>query len=92
MIVRILGEGQFELPEGSIGHLNTLDAALEAALEGSDDEVFQQALAALLANIREVGAPLEDDSLESSDVVLPFADASREDVAELLREDGLIPG
>ena len=72
--------------------MNTLDAALEAALEGPDDEVFRQALAALLANVREVGTPLGHDTLESSDVVLPFADASREDVAELLREDGLIPG
>lgn len=92
MIVRILGEGQLELPESSIEHLNVLDAALEAALEGSDDEIFRQALTALLVNVREVGTPLEPDTLEASDVVLPFEDASRADVAQLLREDGLIPG
>ena len=31
MIVRIMGEGQFEMPEESLARLNELDDALEAA-------------------------------------------------------------
>jgi hypothetical protein len=33
MIVRILGEGQFEVPEAAVAELNELDGALEAAVE-----------------------------------------------------------
>ena len=92
MIVRILGEGQFELPPDAIDAINELDAALESALEGTDEASFRAALDALLANVRSVGIVVPDDSLDSSDVVLPFADASSDDVRELLTGEGLIPG
>ena len=31
------------------------------------------------------------DSLEESTVILPFADASEEDIRAMLTEDGLVP-
>jgi hypothetical protein len=93
MIVRILGEGQFRLPDSSLDEINTLDAAVESALAaGTDEAAFRSALEALLARVREVGAPLEADALESSDVVLPYAEASPAEVRDLLTEEGLIPG
>lgn len=92
MIVRILGEGQFELPADAIDAINELDAALESALGGSDEDVFRAALEALLAKVRSVGIVVPFDSLEPSDVVLPFSDASSDDVRELLTDEGLIPG
>lgn len=92
MIVRILGEGQFELPADAIDTINELDAALESALGGSDEDVFRAALEALLAKVRSVGIVVPFDSLDPSDVVLPFSDASSDDVRELLTDEGLIPG
>ncbi|MEO6822156.1 MAG: hypothetical protein ABI468_06780 [Candidatus Nanopelagicales bacterium] len=92
MIVRILGEGQFELPADAIDAINELDAALESALGGSDEDVFRAALEALLAKVRSVGIVVPFDSLDPSDVVLPFSDASSDDVRELLTDEGLIPG
>ena len=90
MIVRILGEGQFRLPDAEIDHINSLDAALEKALGGEGD--FDAALDALLATVREVGEELADESLETSDVVLPSADATADEVREMLTDEGLIPG
>lgn len=92
MIVRILGEGQFQLPADSLDDINQLDAAVEAALDGADEAVFRTALDALLARVRAVGTPAEADLLDVSDVVLPFSDASQQDVRDLLTEEGLIPG
>lgn len=92
MIVRILGEGQFLLPEDSLDDINQLDAAVEVALDSGEEPAFRAALDALLARVRQVGTPTDDESLEVSDVVLPFADASQEDVRDLLGEEGLIPG
>lgn len=92
MIVRILGEGQFELPADAIDAINGLDGALEAALAGTDEGAFRTALDALLAKVRSVGIELPEDSLQSSEVVLPFADASSDEVRELLTSEGLIPG
>jgi hypothetical protein len=39
-----------------------------------------------------VGKPLPDDEIVPSDLVLPSADASLDEVRELLGDEGLIPG
>ena len=40
----------------------------------------------------DAGTPLADDALVDSDLLLPPADATIDEVRELLDEDGLIPG
>jgi hypothetical protein len=50
------------------------------------------ALDALLDKVRAVGAPLPDEELVPSDLVLPSSDASLDEVRELLGDEGLIPG
>jgi hypothetical protein len=92
MIVRILGEGQFEVADAELDRLNELDAAVEAEVDAGNAEAFSARLAELLDGVREVGAPLPDDSLEDSDLILPPADATLEEVREMLAGDGLIPG
>ena len=92
MIVRILGEGQLDVPDSEIDHLNALDDALQEAVDSDDEARFAESLGALLGRLREVGTPLPDDSLLPSDLVLPSADAGLAEVRELLGEEGLIPG
>jgi len=92
VIVRILGEGQVDVPDGELDSLNSLDDALQHAVESGDDVEFTQSLVALLSRVREVGRPLPDDEIVSSDLVLPSADASLTEVRELLGDEGLIPG
>jgi hypothetical protein len=92
MIVRILGEGQLEVPDSELEHLNQLDGAVETAVESGDTDTFTKALGELLDGVRRVGTPLPDDSLEDSDLILPPGDATLEEVRELLTGEGLIPG
>ena len=92
MIVRILGEGQFDVPDERVATLNELDAAVESAVEAGDTEAFVSALEALLAGVRAAAVPHEAGTLDISDLILPPADASLEEVRDLLSGDGLIPG
>ena len=92
MIVRILGEGQFEVADAELPRLNELDAAVEAEIDAGNEDAFRARLGELLDGVREVGAPLADESLEDSDLILPPADATLEEVREMLADDGLIPG
>lgn len=92
MIVRILGEGQVDVPDSALDALNQLDAALHQACDDNDAEAFDHALGDLLAKVREVGTPLSDDHIVPSELVLPTADASLAEVKELLNDEGLIPG
>ena len=92
MIVRILGEGQFEVDDAATVELNRLDTELEAAVDHDDEAAFAAALHGLLAQVRTQGSPLPPDSLEPSDLILPDKDSSMDDVRRMLTDEGLIPG
>ena len=92
MIVRIMGEGQLELPEDQLDHLNELDSNVESAVSSGDESAFRKAMGALLDAVRSAGSPVADDALVDSDFIIPPADSSLAEVRELLSGDGLIPG
>lgn len=92
MIVRIMGEGQFDVPDSDLDRLNELDDELSAAIESDDPNRFASALDALLAVVRSHATPHDVATLDQSDLILPGPDASLEQVRSLLTEDGLIPG
>ncbi|WP_214326666.1 PspA-associated protein PspAA [Nonomuraea sediminis] len=92
MIVRIMGEGQVDISADDIAVLNELDGELESAIETGNEDVFRAKLHALLDKVRAVGKALPDDSLEPSELILPPADASIDEVREMLGDQGLIPG
>ena len=72
--------------------LNALDGAVEDAVEAGDEAAFAAALAALLAAVRAAGAPLADDCLEDSDLILPPADATLDEVRAAAHGRGPDPG
>ena len=92
MIVRILGEGQFDIGDAATSELNRLDTELEAAVNRNDAAAFTAALQGLLDQVRAQGSPLPVDTLEESDLILPPQDASMDEVRRMLTDEGLIPG
>jgi hypothetical protein len=92
MIVRISGEGQFDVPEGRVDELNRLDDDLTKAVDANDEAQFKTALEALLASVRTAGSELPPDWIGPSDLVLPSPDATIHEVREVLGDEGLIPG
>jgi hypothetical protein len=92
MIVRILGEGQYDVSDEALTRLNELDATVERSVEADDVDAFTAALTALLEGVRTVGVAHPADSLDESDLILPPSDATIDEVRALLRDDGLIPG
>lgn len=91
MIVRILGEGQFEISEDHAAAIESLDRDLESALSAADDAAFAAALQALVEDVRKAGSRLPDDSLVPSDLAIPPAGASRAEVLALLNDEKAIP-
>jgi hypothetical protein len=91
VIVRLMGEGQFELDEAACARLNELDDAAGAALEANDEEAFRARMRELGQAVRDHGTPLADDDLRPSDAIVPPDDLSLEEARELFSEEGLIP-
>ena len=82
MIVRILGEGQYEVPDTDADALDALDGQVVAAMDAGDEAAFDSALDALIAEVRRAGTRVPDDAFAPSELVVPFADA---DIAETRR-------
>jgi hypothetical protein len=91
MIIRIMGEGQFDVSDVESSALQGFDDEVERAFESGDDAAVRQALTDLHTFIIEKATPVADDYLGASDVVVPSADATLEDIRELLNGDGFIP-
>ena len=92
MIVRILSEGQYNVPDSQADALNELDDAVRDAIDSGNEVAFTNALGALLDAVHRLGGPVDIDDIVASDAILPPADATINEARELLQEDGLIPG
>ena len=92
MIVRILAEGQYNLPGAFVDELNEIDNELVEIVEREDREGFGAQLKTMLDLVREKGTPLPIDELVESDLVLPQSDITLEEAADLFTGEGLLPG
>ncbi len=92
MIIRIVGEGQFQVPSALLDELNERDNQIVRAVAQGRERAYYQAFARLLALVRRRGQPLAHDDLHPSDVILPAADTTFEEARVLFVGEGLIPG
>ena len=92
MIVRILTEGQFNLPGAFIDELNEIDNQLVEAVESENREEFEKFLKQMLDLVREKAKPVPDEEIVESDLVLPEPDITLEEAEELFTGEGILPG
>lgn len=86
MIVRILGEGSFDVPDADLPALEQLDTALVDALDRGDEATFSSTLADLIGLIRHTGKPVPPDDIRPSELVVPHPGSSLDEVRTLLAE------
>jgi hypothetical protein len=92
MIVRISGEGQYELPDEDAERLNELDNEAVAAVEAGDEARFAELWKQMLDFVCvEKGRQLADDELVESDVILPPRDSTFAEAKAEFTGEGLIP-
>ena len=91
MIVRLLGEGQFRLPDEDAERLNDLDNRAVSAVEAGDEDGFQDLWGQMLALVKADGNAVADDELLESDVILPPRDVTFAEAKGEFTGEGLIP-
>lgn len=96
MIVRVISQGQFVVPDDLLDELNGLDDLISAAVAGGDQGALDEALGALIDRVYQTGSRVDDDLLIDSDVILPDRGVTVAELKDLLTDpdfgDGLIPG
>jgi hypothetical protein len=91
MIVRVSGEGQYEVPDDQAERLNELDNEAVAAAQSGDEARFKELWEQILALVTNECRPLADDELVESDVILPPRDVTLAEAASEFTGEGLIP-
>ncbi|MHB8328424.1 MAG: PspA-associated protein PspAA [Acidimicrobiales bacterium] len=87
MIIRILAEGRYDVPDGALPAIEQLDAELVDALDRADDAAFTAALADLIGEVRHSGKRLPDDDVGTSALVVPHEGSTLVEVEALLAEE-----
>ena len=93
LIVRLASRGQYEIDddrERLLVELNQIDNRIVALLSQTEREM-QKLLDEMADQVRARGKVV-DDTLTESDLILPPADLTLAEAAELFRGEGLIPG
>ena len=91
MIVRLMGEGQYEIDEEVAKGLNDLDERAGDAVERGDEEQLRELLQRMTEAVRTNGARVPDEDLSPSEAVIPPDDLSLEEARRLFEDEGLIP-
>jgi chromosome condensin MukBEF complex kleisin-like MukF subunit len=91
VIVRVMGEGQFDVDDEVAKGLNDLDEQAAQALEAGDEEQLSELLRRMADAVRTNGARLADADLSPSEAIVPPDDLSLAEARELFEGEGLIP-
>jgi hypothetical protein len=91
VIVRLMGEGQYEVANDLQERLNTIDELAGDAAENGDELELHQRLEELAGLVRTSGQRLADEDIRASDLIVPPSDLSLEEARQLFKDGGLIP-
>lgn len=90
MIVRIMGEGQFQVSSSLLDELNVIDNRIVDYVAKENESDFKKELGKLIAMIKENGKPVDDAEIVESDIIVPPADLTLEEAAGIFKGEGLI--
>ena len=91
MIVRLMGDGQYEVDDEVAKGLHDLDEQAGEAVEQGDEEKLRDLLRRIADAVRANGARVPDEDLSASDGIVPPDDLSLEEARRLFEDEGLIP-
>ena len=91
MIVRLMGEGQYELDRKYMDEINKIENNLVSKVKRGDGRQFNTEFKKLSDYVRRNGKKMPDDLLKPSDVIVPPADLTLEEAREIFKGNGLIP-
>lgn len=88
MIVRISGEGQYELNDSAAHRLEALDTSVTDALHAGDERGFHRHLHEVMTFVRAEGKPVAADQVVPSQVIIPPDDVTMDEARRFFSDDG----
>ncbi len=92
MIVRLMGEGQYELDKKQVDELNKIDNNIVRIVKKGDEKAYKVEIKKLSDYVKTKGKLIADDVLKPSELVIPPEDLTLEEAKQIFEGEGLIPG
>lgn len=92
MIIRIMGEGQFNVKSSLFDDLNKLDNTIVEYVQKGNEPEYKKTLAKLIATIKRKGQVVDDKELVESDIIVPPADMTLEEARAVFKGTGIFKG
>jgi len=95
MIVRLMGEGQFEIDKKHLDAVNKIDNNIVKIVSGIDEKAVETAFKTeykkLIDHVRKNGKKISYEIIKPSDIIIPPADLTLEEARKIFTGEGLIP-
>lgn len=92
MIIRIIGDQQYEVKSSIVDKLNDIDNKIVELVAKGDEKNFKKEYAKMIALVRKKGKPLDPKTITGSHLILPPEDLTIEEAKRIFTGEGLIPG
>jgi hypothetical protein len=92
MIIRIMGQGQFEVKSSLFDDLNKIDNKIVEYVQKGNEKGYKKSLADLIGIITREGQMVDNKELVESDVIVPPADMTLEEARQVFRGKGIFEG
>ena len=90
MIVRIMGQGQYNVDNTLVKQLNAIDNRIINHISGEDKDGFREDLAELISLVRDKGVLLDPAKIVQSDIIVPPEDLTFDEASLIFKGHGLI--
>lgn len=91
MIVRLMGEGQYELDSKYLDEMNRIDNNIVKIVSRGDEIAFRTEFRKLADCVHKNGKRIADEIIKPSDIIVPPADLTLEEARTIFKGDGMIP-
>jgi hypothetical protein len=92
MIIRIIGQGQFNVPGRLFDDLNRIDNTIVGFVQEGSEQEYKKGLADLIGLVIREGKKLSEEELVESDVIVPPADMTLDEARQVFTGTGIFKG
>jgi hypothetical protein len=95
MIIRLMGEGQYEIDKKHLDAVNKIDNNIVKIVKSQDEKAvataFKIEYKTLIDYVRKNGKKIPHEIIKPSDLIIPPADLTIEEARKIFTGEGLIP-
>ena len=91
MIIRLMGEGQFEIDKKHLDEVNKVDNNIVKIVSKGDEKAYKTEYMKLAVLVRKNGKKIPDSIIKPSDIIIPPSDLTFEEAKRIFQGEGLIP-